>query len=150
MNISNILYAFTEDLVNAAGAGTPLKDVQIHADIYEEIKPGKTIRVDDVRRANPVILGSGQIQKQNAVVPVHFLKMPVTQKVSDRLAARQVAEDMADVWLQAYFNDPKLSDSEGNHRVCNIGEVFQFNEWIKPGTVKIPVVILNLLINPRK
>lgn len=149
MNISNAIYAFTEQLINAAADGAALKDSLLHADIYEEIKPGKTIRVDDVRRANPVLLGSGLIQKQNAVVPVHFLKLPASQKVSDRLAARQVAEDMADEWLQAYFNDPKLTDTEGNHRVCNIGEVFQFSEWIRPGTVKIPVVILNLLINPR-
>ncbi|HRH43722.1 MAG TPA: hypothetical protein PKY82_18975 [Pyrinomonadaceae bacterium] len=148
MNISNILYAFTEDLVSAAGAGTPLKDVQIHADIYEEIKPGKTIRVDDVRSSKPVLIGSGEIREDNAFIPVHFLKMPETQKLADRLAARQAAEDMATEWLKAYFNNPKLPDTEGNNRVCNIGEVNKFNDWIRPGTVKIPVCVLRLLINP--
>jgi len=149
MNISNAVFEFTNDLVTAAADDTPLKDSQIHADIYEEIKPGKTIRIDDVRTANPVLLGSGEIRRDNAVLQVIFLKMPESQKLTDRLEARQTAEDMAGEWLKAYFNNPKLADSEGDARVCNIGNVIQFNDWIRPSTIKIPVCVLRLLINPR-
>lgn len=148
-NISNVLFAFTEEIVEAAADDTPLADSYIQADIYEEIKPGRTIRIDDVRSSNPVIIGSGEIREDNAIVFVHFLKMPISQKLSDRLAARQEAEEMATTWLKAYYKKPKLNDSDGNPRVCGIGKVEKFNDWIKPGTNKIPVVILKLLINPR-
>ncbi|MBS3915594.1 MAG: hypothetical protein KG003_13955 [Bacteroidetes bacterium] len=148
-NISNILFSFTSELVEAAADETPLKNAQIQADIYEEIKPGKIIRIDDVRSSSPVIIGSGEIREDNAVIPVHFLKMPESQKLSDRLAARQTAEDMATEWLKAFYNNPKLADEEGTPRVCNVGNVNKFNDWIKPGTVKIPVCVLRLLINPR-
>lgn len=156
MNISNALVEFTEDLVTEANllAETAedepnLANVQLHADIYEEIKTGKTIRIDDVRLSKPVLIASGEIREDNAFLRIHFIKTPTTQKLSDRLAARQVAENMAFDWLKAYCKNPKLSDTDGNPRVCGIGNVEKFNDWIKPGTVKMPVVILRLLINPR-
>jgi hypothetical protein len=148
-NISNVLFEFTSELVTAAADETPLKDVVIHPDIYEEIRPGKTIRIDSLRTSDPVLIGSGQIREDNAVLYTFFLKMPESQAVSDRLAARQTTQDMVEVWLQAFYNDPKLTDSEGNPRVCNVGQVKKQDGWIKPGSVKIPVSILKLLINPR-
>lgn len=148
MNISNALFAFTEQLVNSAANESVLIDSQIHADIYEDIKPGKTIRIDDIRSAKPVLLGSGEIRRDKVVVSVHFLKMPVSQKLSDRLEARQTGENMATEWLKEYFNNPKLTDEDGKPRICSSGEVIQFNDWIKPGAVKIPVTVLRLLINP--
>ena len=148
INISNALFEFTSQLVEAATSDEAVFQATVHADIYEEIRSGKTIRIDDIRNCKPVLIGSGEIRRDKAIVSVHFLKMPVTQKLTDRLEARQTAENMATEWLKAYFNNPKLTDENGFHRVCNTGEVIQFNDWIKPGAVKIPVTVLRLLINP--
>ena len=160
MNISNALFEFTDELVAAANVGgviivgggghlgesveNPLTGTLIHADVYEEIKPGKTIRIDDLRQAVPTKLPNGEIRRDNAVINLFFIAMPVTQKLSDRLAARQLSEDMATEWLKAMFNDVSLG-----HRVCLVGQVSQFNDWIKPGTVKMPVCVLRLKVNPR-
>lgn len=145
MNVSNALVEFTSEIIAAAGEGEALKSVAVHADVYEEIKPGKTIRVDDIRQATPVLAPGRTIRKDNAVVNIFFIAMPQTQVLEHRLAARQLAEDMADAWLLKMFDDPTLSK-----RVCIIGQVSQFNDWIRPGTVKMPVCILRLQVNPRR
>ncbi len=150
MNISNALFQFTSETVAAAAVGTALNSAQIHADVYEEIKPGKTIRIDDLRQATPVLDAARKIRKDNAVINVFFIAMPATQTLTDRLEARQTAEDMADEWLLKVFDKPHLEGADGVHRVCSVGQVSQFNDWIKPGTVKMPVCVLRLQINPRK
>ena len=144
-NISNILFEFTREIVDSSASGSALDGANIHADVYEEIRPGKTIRVDDLRTATPVTTPDGNTRRDNAVINLFFLSMPATQKLEDRLEARQMSEDMCDAWLAEVNKDPTL----GN-RICFVGEKKQFNDWIKPGTVKIPVTILRLLINPRK
>lgn len=148
MNISNAVFEFTSEVIAAAGEDTPLYGVQLHADIYEEIRLGKTIRVDDLRSAVPVLTDVNTIEKHKAMIHLMFVAMPETQKLEDRLAARQLTEDMADQWLIRVFNNQSLADPEGNARVCTIGNIVQFNDWIKPGTVKIPVCILKIEVNP--
>ena len=150
MNISNALFEFTQGIVAAAAPGAALENVQMHADVYEEFKPGKTIRVDDLRTATPVLAAGGGIRKDNAVISVQFVAMPLTQALSDRLAARQTSEDMADEWLLKMFDSPNLADGNGVHRVCAVGQIVQFNDWIKPGTVKMPVCVLRINVNPRR
>lgn len=143
MNISNALFEFTTALIEAAEEGDALFEKEVHADIYEEIKMD-TIRIDDLRAATPVVIGSA-VRKDNAVISLMFVAFPDSQKLSDRLAARQRAEDMADAWFLAMDADRKL----GN-RVCLIGKITQFNDWIKPGTVKMPVCVLRMEVNPRR
>lgn len=148
MNISNALYFFTDQIVTLAENAAALKSAQIHIDIYEEIKPGKTIRIDDLRQANPAWTGT-EVRRDNGVIDLMFVTTPATQKVQDRLAARQMSEDMATEWLAAMYLNPKLADTDGTARVCIVGKVVQFNDWIKPGTVKMPVTVLRLKVNPR-
>lgn len=142
-NISNALFEFTSELVEAAGSESALFQKTIHADVYEEINID-TIRIDDLRQAKPVLTADNKIRKDNAIVNVYFIAKPETQSLPDRLAARQRSEDMADAWLLKVFADPKL----GN-RVCLVGDVAQFNDWIRPATVKMPVCVLRLQVNPR-
>lgn len=142
-NISNALFEFTEEICTAAAGGSALAGASIHADVYEEIK-ADTIRIDDLRQANPALTASGEIRKDNAIVNLQFVAFPVNQTLTERLAARQRCEDMADAWLLKVFDDPKLGG-----RACQIGDVSQFNDWIRPGTVKMPVCVLRLQVNPR-
>lgn len=144
MNISNAVFEFTQNLVAQAASSSVLYQKQLHADIYTEIKATDTIRVDDLRQAEPNLMGDGTVQKDNAIINVHFVAFPVDQTLAQRLAARQESENMADAWVAAASLDQTLGG-----RVCGIGRIIQFNEWIKPGTSKMPVCVLRIQINPR-
>lgn len=149
MNISNALFEFTAQTVAQAQPSSPLYGKQIHPDVYEEIK-GDTIRIDDIRQAQPALTPDRKIRKDNAFINVIFVAFPVSQKLADRLDARERAEAMADEWLLAMFDNPKLADTDGVPRICIVGQVSQFNDWIRPATVKMPVCVLRIQVNPRK
>ncbi len=147
-NISNTLFEFTTQIVDAAASSSPLSFAQVQPDVYIDIKPGKTIRVDDLKSAKLAIVPASDgwaVRKDNAVLDVQFVAMPSTQSLTDRLEARQISEDMADAWYLQAFENLSLQAL-----FCAIGEPLQFNTWIKPGTVKMPVCVLRLLINPQK
>lgn len=147
MNISNTLFEFTSQIVAQAAADDALENAQIHADVYEEIATGKTIRVDDLRSCRLALVPSANgfgVRRDNALINIFFIVMPATQKLTDRLAAREMSEQMADEWFLKVFDDLILQS-----RFCAIKEVRQFNDWIKPAGIKMPVCVLRLLINPQ-
>lgn len=149
MNISNALFEFTQQIVNDAPPDSPLSDVLIHPYIYVPFKPGKTIRIDDVRQATPVLAPDRTIRDDNAIVDIQFAAMPKTQELTDMLAARETGDLMAKQWLLKSFDNSHLETLEGVHRVCAVGVATKFMDWIKPGTVTMPVCVLRLVINPR-
>ncbi|MDQ3747970.1 MAG: hypothetical protein M3367_02980 [Acidobacteriota bacterium] len=142
-NIANILYAFTSELSNASNGA--LANAILHLDVYEEYKgaAGKWVRFSGMRGGEP-ILTSNEIRRENAVHYVYFVAQPLTQSAMHRVAARELAENMANEWLIAVYKDMSL----GN-RVCTTGGIFQTDDWIKPRAVKMPVTVIQISVNPR-
>lgn len=148
MNLSNIAFEFATSLVAAAGSGAALQNAKLHADLYETMESAggtKFIRVGDLLGSVPQPIGDGTLKEFNAVLDVQFLQIPVTQGLSDRLAARQTSNQMALDFIAAVYTDQKLGTNN-----CNIVEkvsVQKMNDWRKVGNVKTPISIVRLTIN---
>jgi hypothetical protein len=148
MNLSNAVFNFATGLVSAATAGTPLKNAIAHADTYEEMNGAggtKYVRVDDLLGSVPQPVAPNVLKEFNVVLDVQFLQIPVSQKLADRLAAREVVDQMALAFIKAIYGDQRLGTND-----CNIiGDcsVKKLNDWRKVANVKTPISIVRLSMN---
>jgi len=149
MNLSNVVYNFAVALKNAAASGAALEGAKLQADFYEEVnEPGgtKLIRVGDLIGSIPQPITTGELKEFNAVLDVQFLQIPVTQEITNKLAARQTADQMALDFIKAVYDDQKLGTNN-----CNIVDkvsVQKTNDQRKvSGNVKVPISIVRLTMN---
>lgn len=144
MNTGTALYQFTGDLT--AIANKPLANAIRHLDVYEEYKgdAGKWVRFSGMRSGKPTQISETEIRTDNAIHLVYFVVRPVKQDAENRVAARELAQSMADQWTLAAMNGERLGD-----RVCDIGDFIQRDDWLQPGTLKMPTVIIQVTVNPR-
>jgi hypothetical protein len=147
MSLETIVYNFAEWLVAEAAEGAAVAGAVLHADTYEEMNDrGGTryIRIDNLLGSAPKIVGAGTVQDGDALLDVQFLVIPATQKLSDRLAARNAADAMANEFVVAVYENRTLRVS------CEIVRTVtarKANDYRKVGNVKTPISIVRLTMN---
>lgn len=149
MNLSNAVYNFAVSLVGNP-ANTALYGAIAHADLYEEMKgaPGvKYVRVDDVRGSVPQPVAPNVLKEFNAFLDVHFLQIPQTQGLTDRLNARNKTDAMALEFIQAIYDDQRLGTNNCN--IISDCSVQKVNDWRRVGTLKTPIAVVRLTINKK-
>ncbi len=148
-SIENILYDFLDAKVQSAEVGSAIENAVVHADTYEELKDGaKWIRVDDLLQSVPTIKGNDVITEMNAFIEIQCVARPEKQTPYERREAKKLASNMA-MEICALL---RLSENEHlgttDDEVCGVAEPRKRNEWRNVGTVRHPVSILTLRINP--
>lgn len=145
MNISNALFEFTTDLVEAETSADPLFQKKIQANLYENLE-GDTIRIGDIERSEPDLVGF-EIQENNAFVFVFFIALPESQTVEGLNAGRDKADEMSLYWFKKLLENPRLA-KDGVNRICGIGKTKKRNYYGGTPSSKKPISELLLQINP--
>jgi len=147
MSLENIVYDFV--LLASANAAYPsLFGSIVHADTYEEILEGsKWIRVGDVIQSQPQPQGEpGKVRDVNAYIEIQCVALCQTQNVTERKAARFLANEMANNLVDLIYKDRSLGDTAD--AVCDATIQAKRNEWRNVATYRYPVSFLVLRINP--
>ena len=143
MNLSNVVYDFCSELVDKGGV---FEDVMLHADTYEPIKPGKTIRVDEVIESTPRSVrrqGVLIMRETNAHLDVQVVVTPDSEKLDDRKAARNSADELT---LALTLEIEKREQGEIGDCV-RVSRIRKSNRWYNVANRKTPVAFLRLFIN---
>lgn len=143
MNPGTALYEFTRS-IKATSTGA-LANALLHLDVdtpFTGIEK-KWIRFSGMRSGEPVLINN-EIRVDNAVHQVWFVVQPESQSAVDRVAARELSQNIANEWLKEVFESHTLGG-----RVCSSGNIKQIDDWMMPITVKMPVTVIQITINPR-
>lgn len=145
---SNALYDFTVQIVKAAEPDEPLFDKQIHLDAFEDIERD-TIRFGNFITSDDSPGAPGEVLVENVKSFVFFIGKPESQNTADRADARKRVNAMASSWLAKAFSDMRLPDADGKGRICGLAApVRRMNFWWRPATERMPVVRLEITVNP--
>jgi hypothetical protein len=145
MSIENTVYDFCEKLIKAGGA---FDEVQLHADTYEPIRNGKTIRIDELLDSHPQpddSVASG-MREYGARLDIQVVVTPEASSDNSEFTARREAANAADTLALELIRKIHAVGGEIGEGICNV-DVRRRNRWFNVANRKTPVVFLRLLIN---
>lgn len=141
-NLTNAVYEFAVEQVNAATSQNALYEVDVHESDAEPIHDDlrKLIRVGS-SESQPRPVGQKVVEK-NGSLTVEFLAKPDSETLADRADARETAHLMCTEMALALFNDERMGG-----RVCDVQVTGKADGFRNIKTSRYQVSTLSLIFN---
>jgi hypothetical protein len=138
----DLVFDFIEENANAAIAGEPLFEAELHDTLYRPIKKRYGIRVGDGDSELSPTPGGEELAEFNGVVPIVIYSAVTGPDRSDRKDARAKMMDVAKAVAKLFLDDPTMGGRVTDSRVksCPRG-------WDSYNDIPYSVANMVLLVN---
>jgi hypothetical protein len=141
-NLTNLVYEFADETVLAAESDSALNGADVQESDADKVKQRKTLRVGSDTSIPQPAGGEYETRDFNGLLSIEFLVLPDSQKLTDRVSAREEAHQMAMEFVAALFAENGL-----NGRACEVYVESKQNGYRNIEARRYQASVINLVIN---